>query len=100
MSTLSSEPSKPTGSSDCDHPEFAAIVDVNRFEDSKGFMAEIRIRCSRCNLPFRFLGLPLGLHMAGAAMAVDGLEARIAIAPSDRSFHPLSDVISFGVKTS
>jgi hypothetical protein len=91
---------KPTGSSDCDHPRFSARVDVNRFEDSGGFLAEVTIKCSRCNLPFQFQGLPIGLHMAGAAMSVNGQEARLAIWPSDRVFHPLSGAIGFGVKHS
>lgn len=97
MSALTSDPSKPTGSSDCDHPDFSAVVTVNRFLDTGRFMADVKISCSRCNLPFQFLGLPLGVNLAGAAMSVDGREARLAIAPSDRVFHPLSGVAGFGV---
>ena len=92
--------SKPTGSSDCDHPGFHADVKVNRFEDSGGFLCEVKVRCTACNLPFQFLGLPMGLHLAGATMSADGREARLAIAPSDRVFHPLSGAVGFGVKVS
>jgi hypothetical protein len=92
--------SKPTGSSDCIHPDFHATVTVNRIEDSGQFLAELKIHCLQCGLPFQFLGLPLGLDMRGAMMSIDGREARLAIAPSDRVFHPLSDVRGFGVKPS
>lgn len=92
--------SKPTGSRDCDHPDFIANVKVNRFEDSGGFLAELTVTCTRCKLPFQFLGLPLGLSFVGATMSADGREARLAIAPSDRVFHPLAGVTGFGVKAS
>jgi hypothetical protein len=66
---------------DCKHPEFEANVTVNRLEDSNQFIAEIYINCSTCQKPFQFLGLPIGLHLNGAAMSADGKEARLAISP-------------------
>ncbi|HKB35360.1 MAG TPA: hypothetical protein VKD72_02835 [Gemmataceae bacterium] len=39
------------------------------------------IRCEQCGTPFRFIGLPAGLGLNGAAVSVDGTEARLAIAP-------------------
>ena len=56
---------RPTGSSDCDHPDFHADVKVNRFEDSGGFLCEVKVRCTACNLPFQFLSLALDRTASG-----------------------------------
>lgn len=64
---------------DCKHENFAAQVDVNRLEDSGRFTADVRIACSQCGTPFRFLGLPAGVDLNGATVSVDGTEARLAI---------------------
>lgn len=63
----------------CEHKEFAAQVAVNRIEDTGRFSADIRIQCVECGEPFRFLGLPCGVDPNGAAVSVDGTEARLAI---------------------
>lgn len=73
---------------------------INYMEDTGQYMADVSVRCADCGQPFRFLGLPLGLNMNGAAMNVDGLEARLAIMPADRVPHPLTGVTGFGVKVS
>lgn len=70
----------------CEHPDFIANVTVNRLEDTGGFHADVRIQCAVCNLPFQFLGLPGGLLLDGAAVSVDGTEARLAIAPQTTVF--------------
>jgi hypothetical protein len=87
-------------SSACKHHQFDANAKVFNLEDTAQFMVELTVTCRQCSLPFRFLGLPIGVHMAGATTNVDGLEVRLAIAPSDRSFHPLDGVVAFGVKAS
>ena len=84
----------------CTHKEFQAIVAVNRFEDSGGFMADVRIHCKTCNLPFRFLGLPAGLHFAGACVSADGEEARLAICPTNEEPKLPPDVLGFSVRAS
>ena len=66
---------------DCKHLDFAAAVVVSRLEDSGRFMADIRIQCSECGVPMRFIGLPAGLDTNGACVSVDATEARLAIAP-------------------
>lgn len=72
---------------DCDHPDFKARVDVGRLTDCFGvvtsYMAEIQVHCTACGTRFRFLGLPGGFHLAGAAVSVDGYDAAIAITPGD-----------------
>lgn len=72
--------------SECDHANFAAEVDVNRLPEKEGgpikrYCADVRIKCAECGLPFRFIGLPAGLDLNGAATSVDATEARLAVAP-------------------
>ena len=73
----------------CDHHNFSAIVNVQRFEDTKQFMAEITVKCVDCGRPFQFMGLDPGLDTQGAKVSVDGLEARIAIFPDGARPSPL-----------
>lgn len=59
---------------------------VNRLSDKEGeppnrFILELRVECSECKLPFRFIGLPAGLDLNGAAVSADAQEARLAMAP-------------------
>ena len=77
-----------------------AEVRMQCFEDTGTFLAEVRIRCADCGLPFQFLSLPLGLHLGGAAMSVDGQEARLAVVPVGHTPHPLKGITGFGVKAS
>ena len=65
----------------CLHMNFRAEIDVNRLEDSGQFQADVKIWCANCGLPFRFIGLPSGVDLNGAATSIDATEARLAIAP-------------------
>src|SRR5690554_2099322 len=65
----------------CAHELFHANVNVIRMPDVGRFNAEVRIKCARCGVPMRFIGLPAGLDLNGACVSVDGEEARLAIAP-------------------
>lgn len=72
----------------CPHENFKANVAVGRIEPTppaKGmrFCADVRINCTQCGVPFRFLGLPAGLDLNGASVSVDGEEARLAIGTPD-----------------
>lgn len=67
--------------SECRHEDFEAWVEVNRFEDTGRFMADVRVHCKECMLPFRFIGLPVGMLWENPAMSVDGCEARLPIEP-------------------
>lgn len=73
----------------CKHMNFSASVGVARLEDTGGFMAEIRVQCAECGLPFQFLGLEPGIDMQGARVSIDGLEANIAIVPQGARPNPL-----------
>ena len=75
-----------TESTQCEHLNFVADVEVNRLEPSREggkmrFSADVRIRCDSCGVPFRFIGLPAGVDLNGAAVSIDACEARLAIAP-------------------
>lgn len=65
----------------CNHEDFAAEVDVTRLSDSGRLTADVRIKCAQCGLPMRFIGLPAGVDLNGAATSADGTEGRFAIAP-------------------
>jgi hypothetical protein len=67
----------------CPHLNFVADVCVNRIEDTKPirFNADVHVQCDDCGLPFRFIGLPSGVDLNGAAVNIDATEAHLAIAP-------------------
>ena len=82
----------------CKHMNFHAQVNVHRFDDLPDkAMAHLTIKCTECGTPFQFRGLPAGLHMDGAAVSFDGLEARLAIVPQGSeptaltSLHPMHE---------
>lgn len=82
----------------CEHESFACAVTVNRLEDVGRFTADVRVVCDQCKTPFRFLGLPCGLDLNGAAVSVDGTEARLAVAPRGEVVTPLEGAEGFTVR--
>ncbi|HSZ58578.1 MAG TPA: hypothetical protein VK797_23120 [Tepidisphaeraceae bacterium] len=83
----------------CTHEDFAAEVDVHRLEDTGRFQADVRINCRCCGLPFRFIGLPAGLDLNGAATSVDATEGRFSIAPKGEVVSILEGgVVGFSVR--
>ena len=74
----------------CEHKNFEADVVVHRTLNGDNsllsFMADVKIRCRDCGMSFKFSGLERGLNLYGAMMSVDGLEARLAIVPSNHCF--------------
>lgn len=75
----------------CQHMSFECNAQVNRLEDIGRFSVDIRVKCAECGKPFRFLGLPLGLDLNGAAVSSDGTEGRFAIHPVNESVPGLGD---------
>jgi hypothetical protein len=65
----------------CEHRNFRVDATVNRLEDIGRFNIDIRVTCEDCNTPFRFIGLPCGIDLNGAAVSANAEEARLAIAP-------------------
>ena len=84
--------------SPCKHEAFESNVAVTRMEDTGQFLAEIKIECAECHRPFQFLGLDPGLDLRGAAMDLDGLEARLAIAPQGEELSPLDEGLVRGFR--
>lgn len=68
-----------------------ANVDVNRLEDTGRFSADVRIECADCGKKMRFIGLPMGLDLNGAAVSFDGTEGRFAIHPVGEQVPDLRD---------
>lgn len=64
----------------CEHPDFEARVTVNRLSDTHRFTADVRITCVSCRVPFRFLGLPCGVHNDGPTVSANAEELRAPIA--------------------
>lgn len=85
----------------CEHQTFDASVEVNRvLGDGDGeppirFTVDVAIRCRDCGLPFRFIGLPHGLDMNGAAVSANGEEARLCIAPQGEVLTMVDGVTGF-----
>lgn len=55
----------------CQHLDFNCFVTVNRLEDIGRFSADVEIECKACGVPFRFIGLPAGVDLNGAAVWCD-----------------------------
>lgn len=71
----------------CDHDQFEVNVGVHRLTETEGgpvtrYTTDISVKCGMCGLPFRFLGLPFGLHFAESRLSVDSLELRAPIEPA------------------
>lgn len=69
----------------CDHANFECYGNVIRLYELDGrvlvgYTLEVRLVCMDCLLPFRFLGLPGGLHTTSPTVSFDGLEARLPVA--------------------
>lgn len=87
----------------CPHMNFAARTTVMRLTEGDagpvtGYTADIRIECSDCHLPFQFLGLPAGSRHNGAAVSIDGQEARLAISPLGALPSRLDDMLLSGAR--
>jgi hypothetical protein len=82
----------------CKHCAFDCNVDINRLEDIGRFVADVTIKCAECGVPFRFLGLPIGLDINSAMVSPDGTEARMGVAPRGESVPEAKGVEGFAVK--
>jgi hypothetical protein len=65
----------------CDHPDFAAKVDVQRILDSAVWYADVSVKCSACGQQMAFHGFPMGLSPAEPMVDVTGTEARLPFRP-------------------
>lgn len=70
----------------CEHQNFHADVAVNRVVQVEGgppreFVADIRVKCVDCGLPFRWVGVPMGASYDQPMMSVDRHELRAPLEP-------------------
>lgn len=71
----------------CEHMNFLSKARIGRLTEHEGgpvtgYTAEIRIECSDCGLPFRFLGMAAGSHYAEPRVSADALELRAPLEPA------------------
>jgi len=79
----------------CDHHICEAHVEIVNLTDTGRFSASVRVKCSTCGEPFRFLGLKAGLSPYEPLVSIEGLEARLPIEPEGK--RSLSSHASFTV---
>lgn len=65
----------------CPHAQFTAAVNVARITDIGRFVADVRIRCEDCGLPFSFVGAPAGFDYNHPTVNVDATEINLPIRP-------------------
>lgn len=83
----------------CKHnTETSATVNLNYLEDSGRYMADVTLSCVTCGKRFKFLGLPLGLDLNGAAVSFDGHTASLAVAPDGETIPPLKGVEGYSIR--
>lgn len=65
----------------CKHEAFGVHADVTFLEDRKCWFADIKIGCTQCGEPFKFLGVPAGLSFIAPRASITADELRAPIAP-------------------
>lgn len=71
----------------CEHPDFAAHVEVNRLTSTEGgpvtgYTADIKVNCIECGEPFRWTGLQAGASPRRPMCSVDETELRAPLRPA------------------
>jgi hypothetical protein len=77
---------------------FDAKVAVARIEDIGRFVAEVRIHCADCGVPFQFLGVQPGFNYEHPTVSLDGLEADLPISPQGSQPTPLQGLSGYTIK--
>ena len=72
----------------CEHLNFKAKVEVNRLTRGDSgpvtdYMADVRIECAACGLPFLFKGVQVGMSPHEPKVSFDRTDIRFPLAPSD-----------------
>ncbi len=65
----------------CKHENFAALVAVNRMEDTGRFISDVTIKCVECDLAFEFIGPSAGIAWDRPTVSIDGTELHCPIEP-------------------
>jgi len=75
---------------ECAHDRLAWGVRGQFLEDIERWVVDVRVKCSNCGVPFKFLGLETGLnYKEPRTLRVDGTEVRLPIHPANRQPPPL-----------
>src|SRR5690606_26099578 len=77
-----------THAATCTHPTFTAEVDVNRITDRRRFTAGVRVLCTACGRPFRFIGLPSRIDSKRPGVNVFGTNVMLPIEPAEEWLAP------------
>ena len=73
---------------DCPHENFYSVVEINRLLDSGAFIADIRIKCTDCDMEFDFPDPPFGLSSHEVRVSMDRRCLHVPIKPSDKASFP------------
>ena len=76
------KPQPVVGDVSCDHIPCEARVEVSYLKDSGRWAADVTVWCTKCKVPFRFLGLPGGLSFSRPTVAINGQELHLPIEPA------------------
>ena len=81
---------------DCMHPSHQITAQIDYMEDSKAWMAEMRVTCTACGTPFEFVGVSAGMRFDKPMCSVDAQELRIPIKPKGSKIMP--GIVGFEVR--
>lgn len=83
----------------CTHKSYTAAFDVHRVTDDDGVVrsviAEIKISCADCHLPFRFIGPPTGLAFTHPCVDVPATKLLAPIEPGERALADTPSRLTF-----
>jgi hypothetical protein len=72
----------------CEHKNFESSVRIGRLTTEEEpdvvskYMADIKIQCADCKLPFEFMGVPNGMSFFQPMLNIDNTEMRAPLKPS------------------
>lgn len=74
----------------CEHFNFYVAAKVARLTDGDdgpvvGFMAELKVYCQDCGMPFEFIGLQGGYSNYSPRVSPDNIELRAPIRPQPKA---------------
>jgi hypothetical protein len=87
---------------DCQHLQFSAEVGVHRLTDGDdgpvlNYVAEVKVSCAGCGLPFHFLGPPTGYAFRWPTVDMPATTLHAPLTPGERQLRDIPDRIAFEV---
>ena len=76
-----------TAGAACEHMNFRCEASIGRLSQVEGgpitgYCADVRISCTECGVPFRWIGLAAGNHPSQPRVSIDGTELRAPLEPA------------------